>query len=300
MSGGPCGGLFIGGPNTLNTADTALYNYFVSLGYPMTYMMDGNATSTSWQGYGFVFISDSTSASSLGTKFLNAGVGVMLQNPNAFAQMNFSTPNGVTNGSQTQVRITAAGASHPVAAGNAAGVITTNNTASSYNSSASSATFGAGVVLIAQISANSARNCIFAYETGTTMLSSFSAPARRLAMPWRGSAAIISNLTTAGRNILRAGIAWIIGSATKDCANVCNGPSIRDCAGTCYNPTTSTRPPNCVGCDGVCRTCCNGKGAFSDCSGSCKVCMSSGISSQNSNLDPIVVTLRPKNFRRKK
>lgn len=296
MSGGPCGGLFIGGPNSLNTADQAIFNYFVSLGYSMTYLMDGSATSSSWNGYGFVFISDSSSAPALGTKFLNSPIPVMLQSPNAFQQMNFTANNGVTNGSQTQIRITATGASHPIAAGNPAGLVTITTSAASFNSSATSATFGSGVVLIAQIAATSTRNTIFAYEAGSTMVGSFVAPARRVAMPLRGSASIITSLTTAGRNIFRASIAWIAGNSTKDCAGVCNGPSLLDCGGTCYNPNSVTKPPNCIGCDGVCRTCCDGT-AYSDCAGTCKVCVNSGL---NSNVDNVIILMRPRNFRKRK
>jgi hypothetical protein len=286
MSGGSCTGLFVGGPNTINTADGALLDHIESLGYPMTYITCSATNSTSWVGYGFVYISDSCSASNIGTKFLNAQVGVILQVPAAYDQMNFSNVNGVTNGGQTQIRITPAGALHPVAAGNPSGIVTTSSNPSSYNSSATNATFGSGVTLIAEVASNQNRRTIFAYETGSLMVGNFVAPARRLASHYRGSAGIVASLTTEGLNIFAATINWIANGATKDCNGVCNGPAIFDCAGVCYDPDSVMRPANCIGCDGICRPCCDGT-VYPDCSGTCKVCLTSSVKSQ---MKPVVET----------
>lgn len=289
MSGGSCGGLFVGGNTGINTADQALLDFIESLGYPMTYIKDNVATSTTWMGYGFVYISDSCSSPQLGTKFLNATIGLILQVPNAFQQMQFTNIDGVSNGSQTQIRVTPAGALHPTAAGRPAGILTTSVASSAYNSTESNSVFGTGVTLIAEVVANSTRKTIFAYESGSNMYGSFIAPGRRLSTHYRGSASIVADLTVAGREIFAASIRWIANNATKDCAGLCNGPSIKDCAGVCYNPNSVTRPTNCIGCDGICRPCCNGK-VFSDCSGTCKVCLSSGFVPVSLSPSPLSVS----------
>lgn len=276
MSGGSCGCLFIGGPVAINTADQALVNLITSLGYPPTYISDGVVTPTSYVGYGFCYVSDSASGPALGTTCLNWPIGIMWQVPNGYQNMALTNVAGVTNGSQTQVRITPAGATHPIMSGYAAGVQTTSVSAASYNSSATGSTFGTGVVLCAEVVSNANRKTIFAYDTGSSMVGAFVAPARRIATHYRGSASIVTDLTTIGHDIFAASIRWLANNATKDCAGICNGPSIKDCSGVCYNPGSVVRPPNCVGCDGVCRPCCNGT-AFQDCSGTCKVCVHSGV-----------------------
>lgn len=302
MSGGSCGGLFVGGPTGLNTADTALFNLIQSLGYPMTYIDDNAITTTSWTGYGFAYVSDSASAPILSTTCLNWPIGIMWQVPNGYANMRMSNVAGVSNGSQTQIRVTAAGALHPTAAGFGPGVVTTASSASAYNSSATGATFGTGVVLIAEIVSNANRKTIFAYDTGSSMVGAFIAPARRIATHYRGSAGIVASLTAAGRSIFEASIRWIANNATRDCNGLCNGPSIRDCAGICYNPSLVSRPPNCVGCDGICRPCCDGK-TFEDCSKTCKVCLSSGNKFATPEVvqkTVVILKLRPLNSRKKK
>jgi hypothetical protein len=276
MSGGSCGCLFIGGPSSINTADQALVNFITLRGYPVTYIRDSSVTPTSYVNFGWVYVSDSASAPALGTTCRTWPVGIMWQVPNGYANMSLSNVAGVTNGSQTQIRITAAGATHPSMSGYTAGVHTTSSSSASYNSSATNATFGTGVVLCAEIVSNANRKTIFAYDTGALMVGGFAAPGRRICTHYRGSASIVTDLTNTGRDIFEASIRWLANNATRDCAGVCRGPSIRDCGGVCYNPGTVTRPTNCVGCDGVCRPCCNGV-AFQDCSGTCKVCAQSSL-----------------------
>jgi hypothetical protein len=289
MSGGSCGGLFVGGPNAINTADQALVDLIQSIGYPVTYLTDGAVTPTSYIGYGFAYVSDSCSHPALGTNCLNWPIGIMFQTPNAYNSMNLTDIPGVSNGSQTQVRITPAGALHPSTAGHPAGVLTTSSSAAAYNSSATGSLFGSGVVLIAERVSNSLRNTIFAYETGSSMYTGFIAPARRICTHYRGSASIVSDLTAAGIDIFAASMRWIAKDATRDCAGVCRGPSIFDCAGVCYDPTGVSQPPHCADCDGVCRVCCTG-GAYPDCGGTCKVCIQSSNKMRN---DAIMVSQKP-------
>lgn len=278
MLGGPCKALFVGGANIINnTTDGTIFNYITSLGYGLEYIKDSNTTSSSWVGRPFVFISDSCSAPNLGTKFLNATCGVILQERNSFPAMKFHTNNGQNAGSETQVRITAAGAAHPISGGTPAGVTTIFSSTQALNVSSSSGSFGPGVVLVAERVSNSNQRAIFAYDTGAQMTTGFIAPGRRVATFISSNATTIANLTTAAQNMFNATLSWVYTptSATEDCAGVCDGSSILDCDGVCYDPNVQS-PSSCIRCDGTCGPCCDGS-VYEDCSGNCNTCVESKV-----------------------
>ncbi len=120
------------------------------------------------------------------------------------------TNQGNTGADQNALVVSAAGATHPLGAGFAAGSVTT--------SSSATVTHGwgkptANAVVAATITGDTTKAAIYGYDTGAAMQGGYTAPARRVAFHlYNGSSSVLNDNSVA---LFDAVIAWAAKSAPK-------------------------------------------------------------------------------------
>jgi hypothetical protein len=165
--------LFVAGSSSLSANDNALKTRIQNLGYTVTVMDDNATNSSSSNGKVLVVLSSSVAPNTVGSKFTNAAVPVINMNPSHYRDMKMTATSssnyGTTNTSTIRVN-----SGHPIA-GSFSGNVQV------YGSS-SSAGWGvptASAVSIAYNASSTSRDYIFAYESGSSMVS-MNAPQRRV------------------------------------------------------------------------------------------------------------------------
>ena len=120
------------------------------------------------------------------------------------------TNQGNTGADQNALVVSAAGATHPLGAGFAAGSVTT--------SSSATVTHGwgkptANAVVAATITGDTTKAAIYGYDTGAAMQGGYTAPARRVGFHlYNGSSSVLNDNSVA---LFDAAIAWAAKSAPK-------------------------------------------------------------------------------------
>lgn len=268
MASNVCPILFIGGGATPNTNDQEIITYLNNLGWPTVYVDDNVVTVADAANKSMIYISESVNPAQTAGIFTNYPLGIFCTETGNYDDLLMATANGGTNNNETSLTITAAGAAHPVSAGHPAGPLVVYNPQANF--SYSTGAFGSGVTIIAYATTAPTQQVIFLYDQGDLLVGGTPAPDKRVGFFLRGGGVL--NLTVAGQELFNNTIAWCaLPVPQEDCNGVCSGPHIFDCAGVCFNPVTDP-PPNCAGCDGVCRTCCNGE-SYEDCGGNCNTCI---------------------------
>ncbi len=155
-----------------------------------------------------VVISSSADSSSVGTKFSNVSVPVVLWKDSLYDDMgmtlNGNQDHGVSTGNQNEVLMI--NSSHVLAAGlSGTQQVYTNNSTLSWGKA------GAGAILIARQTGNgnTSKHVIFAYTTGASMPGTPStAPARRVGLFLEDKSMSTGNLTTTGGVLFSAAVCW--------------------------------------------------------------------------------------------
>ena len=206
--------LFVGSTNPLNAADDALADHLTAAGYAVQSVSQTEAQTISALGKDLVIISDSVDSGNVNTKFRDVMIPVINWEPALFDDLKMT---GVTNntdygsqGGQTQVNIVTPG--HPLAAGLAAGLVTTTSSAQSYMWGVPSAE----ATKVATLANDTGRAVIFGYEAGATMVG-ITAPARRVGF-FNGSAAAY---TANGWALYDAAVTWVL-----ECGSIGGGFSV--------------------------------------------------------------------------
>ncbi|MDA0242658.1 MAG: carbohydrate-binding protein [Chloroflexi bacterium] len=163
----------VGNPASLNASDTAIRNRLQGQGYTVTVVDDSASTTADATGKALVIISSTVSSNNVNTKFKSVTTPVMLWKNSLYDDMEMAYTIGTQN-NQTQLLMTAANSSHPLAAGRT-GTITVSSSTQYNRGEANS-----NAIIIASRTSDTARHMIFAYTQGATMYSGFTAPARRV------------------------------------------------------------------------------------------------------------------------
>lgn len=168
--------LFVVGSTTLGAGDAAVKSRLEAMGLGVVVKDDDLATAADAAGKALVLISSTTASATVGTKFRDIAIPVMLYEYALYDEMGMTgTVNGTDQGkSDSQTQLTIADPAHPLAAG-LAGTVTVLSTASSlaWGKPAASAS------KVATIVGATAKTTLFAYETGAAMVG-LNAPARRV------------------------------------------------------------------------------------------------------------------------
>jgi hypothetical protein len=199
------------GPLTY-AADQAVYQRLVTRGYDVqlttgTAVPDDGSTAS---GNVLVIVSSSLGSGSVvaaagGAKFLNTTIPVMVWEYGLLDDFRFQPAAGTSTADQTQVNIV--NASHPLAAGFPAGLLTVTT---------SPQVFSQGTPINARIIATLATDInqaiIFCYEKGDVGDQGFAQPARRAFFYFQNNTAAAVN--TDGWKLFDAEVDWLLGKST--------------------------------------------------------------------------------------
>ncbi|MDX2021168.1 MAG: M4 family metallopeptidase [Deltaproteobacteria bacterium] len=223
--------LLVVGAEPLDSHDNALRSRLeTQLGFAVTVKQGAASAASDANGKQLVFISESVSSGSVGTKFTSVAVPVVTTEPALFDDLGlvagaWDVVMGAT-ASQTAVQIV--DASSPLAAG----LTGTPSVASA----ATTVVWGVpngNAKVVARVVGSATRAAIFAYEAGVPMAAG-TAPARRVA--FFANSTTPGLLNTAGWSLFDAAINWALGTASPPPANA--APTVN--AGTDHNTTAGT------------------------------------------------------------
>ena len=179
----------IGNPSSPNGNDANQKLHMEARGYTVTYIDDDLALGTE-TGYDCILISSSVSAGSVGAKFKNSSIPVVVAEHSVWDEMEFISGSFSTDTNMTDWNLV--DDTHPIAGSLTNGVLTvwtaTNNLR--YSSSPAS---GADVVFESPDAAG--RACLFVFEQGATLDDTTTAPARRVAISLAAAAWADRNTT---------------------------------------------------------------------------------------------------------
>jgi hypothetical protein len=196
--------LLVVGSTSLNTGDASVKSRLEALGFTVTVKAASSSSTADATGKTLVLVSSTVSSSSVGTKFRDVTVPVIVWESYILDDMRMTATSAGsdfgTYGSQTQ--ITVIGAGHPLAAGLSNGLYTVLN-------SAGTVTWGkpnlSTASRIATLSSDQSRVLIFGYTTGSAMVG-MNAPAKRVGIFLEDSTAALLNGT--GSSLFNSAINW--------------------------------------------------------------------------------------------
>jgi RHS repeat-associated protein len=199
----------VGNPSSLSSRDTWLRDRLQDAGWTVNIVDDDTATAATADGKQLVVISESVSASTVGTTFAAVAVPVIVAESFILDDMGMTgtaaTEYGNTAADQTQVAITTAGSTSPLGAGFPVGNVTTSTTAVNHGWGKPAGT----ATIAATLPSDSSKATIFGYDTGATM-STGTAPARRAAwFHYSGSASPLNDNAAA---LFDAEVTWVAGT----------------------------------------------------------------------------------------
>jgi DNA-binding protein YbaB len=198
------GVLLVAQTATLNAADTAIKNRLFGLGFNVTIKAGAAVQLSDTLGKGLVLISESTSSGDVGTRLVGTTVPMLVFEPALFDELQMTAGVWQTDQgdklNQTQIQIV--NATHPLAAGFAAGNVTVNTTQKKYVWGKP----GTGAVQVATVVGDPTKSAIFAYETGATMVGAV-APSRRIG--WFAGTDTIDSFNADGWKLFDAAVKWV-------------------------------------------------------------------------------------------
>lgn len=182
--------------------DARIAARLVALGHAVTYVSDEDAV-PSLAGIGLVVIAESIVTATLGTKWRNVARPIAVMDSGPLANMDMASAISLTGSILTvDVEIP----SHP-AAGGYTGAVTVFTTASPVRFAASTA-LGAGGVGYLSAGGTTTNFGGFSYDSGTAMLLSHTAEARRIFLGWEYD--VLSSVQTADADALfDAAMVWL-------------------------------------------------------------------------------------------
>ncbi|MCP4967464.1 MAG: hypothetical protein GY926_19800, partial [bacterium] len=200
--------LMVTGNTAPGANDVPVKNQLEALGFTVTIKTASGVTAADATGKDIVVITSTFAPADLGTKLKNITVPILQFEPWAYDENEY-TPNqagkrGETSTTHTQVVI--ADPNHTMAAGlSGTATVTTQARKLSYGVPASDAD------IIATVPGDSAKAVIFGYDTGDTMDSGFTAPARRVGFFFIYNSPAQAN--TNGWALFDAAINWATGTS---------------------------------------------------------------------------------------
>ena len=196
--------LMVVGPVPLVGNDLALYNR-IEKRLPVIVVNDVLATTAAAAGKSVVVITASTNQASVGTKFRDVGVPVIVMEPNLLPTMQMTTATVDTDhgtaADQTKITITAAG--HPLTAG-----LTGDVTVYTAPWRVVYGVPGSGAIRAAAVLGVPGQTAIFAYPAGAAMVGKL-APGKRLSFFVHDNPPS-ANLTENALQLLDAALDWSV------------------------------------------------------------------------------------------
>lgn len=197
--------LVVGNPASMGTRDTWLQNQLTTLGWTVTVGDDDVVTTSSATGKRLVVLSESVTQAGVSTKFTTVAVPVITAEAwltDELGMTGTGTNQGNTTGStETQTAITAAGATHQLGSGFAAG----NTTIASPGVDVGWGKPNNNAIVAATMTSDSTKATVYGYETGTQMVTG-TAPARRAT--WLHYTANAANLNANAATLFAGIVAW--------------------------------------------------------------------------------------------
>ena len=205
QSGGQA--LLVAGSTGPAPGDVPVRDQLIALGYTVTIKTAAAVTAADAAGKDVVVVTSSFAPNDLGNKLESIAVPMMMFEPWAYDDHEFSTwcGGGCAETSTSQSQLVIADPSHPMAAG-LTGTVTVSTGASNFSWGVPSS---AGDV-IATVVGDPGKSPIFAYESGDAMDGGFVAPARRVGFFF--SYATSQHTTSNGWALFDAAINWLTGS----------------------------------------------------------------------------------------
>ncbi len=198
--------LVVGNPSSMGTRDTWLQTQLTNLGWTVTVGDDDTVTSSSATGKRLVLLSESVTQSGVSTKFTNVTIPVITAEPFLTDELGMTTSStsnqGGTSGStETQTTITATGATSQLGGGFNTG----SSTIAPPGVDLSWGKPNSNAIVAATLTSDSTKATVFAYETGTQMVSGY-APARRAT--WLHYTANPANLNANAATLFAGIVTW--------------------------------------------------------------------------------------------
>jgi hypothetical protein len=210
--------LLVASSATLGAGDAAVRTRLQNLGFTVTVLAATKATSVTGaeaDGKSLVLISSTITATNVAAKFRNSVVPVVTWEFDLLDDMGMTgTVSGTDFGtsSTTQTQLAIANASHPLAAGLAAGNASVAGTATTF-------TWGkpnANAARVATLTTDATKFVIFGYDAGVAM-PGLEAPARRVALFMTDTTA--GSFTAGGNSLFDAAIRWAVETNTAPIIN---------------------------------------------------------------------------------
>lgn len=203
--------LFVVGNTNMNAndsrSDRAIRDRLEGRGYTVTIVDDAASQTSDANGKALVIISSTVNAGSVGNKFRNVTVPVIVWDHALLDNMRMTGNNGGNHGTDgNEHNINIVNNTHQLAAGLSSGLVrvTTNNRTFSWGQPNNNA------IRIATIDNNSNRYVIFAYDTGAQMFNGLNAPARRVGFFLENRTA--ERLNDDGWSLFDAAVDWSTGN----------------------------------------------------------------------------------------
>jgi hypothetical protein len=181
----PCSGaglevLFVVGNTTLGVGDAAVRDWLeAQLGFTVSIVDDTASQTSDADGKALVVISSTCDSPEVGTKFTDVAVPIATGEVALYDDLNMTSATG-WNVHTGQTALDVVDPTHPLAAG-LDGTLTLFTAASDVGSAAAQSS----AAVVATLAGDDSRAVLFAYETGAAMYGGFTAPARRLGLPYR-------------------------------------------------------------------------------------------------------------------
>lgn len=209
----PSQALFVTASANLKASDLAIKNRLESMGYQVTVKDDNASQSGDANGQDLIVISESVNSGTVGSKFTDADVPVVVLEPYLYDDLKMT---GNTVGedfgfANRQTEVAIANSTHPLADG-------LNNTVQVYNKSGSLGwgNPGSEAIEIAGLTGNGDRSTVFGYEEGATLADGSQAGDRRVGLFVMNKGGEGTRLTEQGWQLFDSAIEWAAGSTTGD------------------------------------------------------------------------------------
>jgi hypothetical protein len=205
----PCSGaglevLFVVGDTDLGGGDAAALDWLeTQLGFTVNVVLDAHSLTSDANGMTLVVISSTCASGEVGTKFTDVAVPVVTWESMVYDDLSMTSGSGWgVPADQTELDVV--DPAHPLAAG-----LTGTLTVYTSSEDMASATPETSAAIVGTLAGDSSQAVLFAYEAGAEMYDAFSAPERRVGLPFRDNGPLYA--TEDGERLGLVAFCWAAG-----------------------------------------------------------------------------------------
>jgi len=205
----PCSGaglevLFVVGDTDLGGGDAAALDWLeTQLGFTVNVVLDADSLTSDANGMTLVVISSTCASGEVGTKFTDVAVPVVTWESMVYDDLSMTSGSGWgVPADQTELDVV--DPAHPLAAG-----LTGTLTVYTSSEDMASATPETSAAIVGTLAGDSSQAVLFAYEAGAEMYDAFSAPERRVGLPFRDNGPLYA--TEDGERLGLVAFCWAAG-----------------------------------------------------------------------------------------